>query len=115
MTSIEKLAWDILVAAGFEVKTHKEKLDSDPANTIYFQYKVERPGEKPWLIDFALPTAKIGLEVDGEYWHGAAHHKANDAVRDDRLRKMGWKVLRIPDKMVDRQHIEFGLLNLIDV
>jgi hypothetical protein len=43
-----------------------------------------------YKLDFAHPTAKVNIELDGPY-----HDPSGDEVRDLRLRALGWKVIRI--------------------
>jgi len=77
--------------------------------------------------DFALPERKVAIFVDGDFWHGydyAKHGKklpefwkakierniARDRRDRARLRRLGWKVIRVwehdlkrnPDKLVWR-------------
>ncbi len=77
---------------------------------IYFQrHYVKAPG-KP---DIALPSKKIAIFVDGDFWHGYRFNSwksrvpkvywqekiAGNITRDQKnrrkLRRAGWKVLRI--------------------
>lgn len=51
----------------------------------------KRPGEKH-LLDFALVEAKVNIELDGK-WHKSTTEQ--DAVRDSRLKALGWKIIRI--------------------
>lgn len=116
MTSPEKQAAEILEALGFEIRHTCSS--SDPANTIYFQHKVSRDGiSKPYCFDFALPDAKIGIEIDGEYWHlhASASTKVESDLRDKFLRNFGWKIVRIPGNMVSKQKIEQAILSMFDV
>ena len=115
ITSLEKKAWEILESLRFDVKFFSDQSIIDPANVVYAQFPVERTLGKPFLLDFALAAAKIDLEVDGEYWHQWGKLiKVQDKYRDEELRSMGWKILRLPEKLVDRSHIEtlFQLLDL---
>lgn len=113
LTSIERDVFNILQSLGFEVK--EQFANTDPANTFYVQWKVEIAGKKPFVIDFALPHAQIGIEVDGEYWHNGAVHKVEDQLRDKKLRSLGWKILRISDQRIDKQHIQNSIWLLLDV
>lgn len=45
-----------------------------------------------YKVDFAHPEAKVVIELDGPY-HEASEEA--DACRDAKLRKLGWKVIRI--------------------
>lgn len=42
-------------------------------------------------LDIAIPSLKLDIEYDGEYWH---QDKAKDAKRDKELISLGWKVIR---------------------
>ncbi len=116
LTSLEKKAWKIFESIGYEVKFHTEEFD--PANTVYAQYRIPKHGARwPWIADFALPKAKIVIEIDGEYWHPSimATCKMDDEERDRHLRRLGWKVVRLPERLVDEQHIQQLLHMLFDV
>ncbi len=44
-----------------------------------------------YRLDIALVSRKLGIEVDSSF-----HDVESDAVRDRRLRGLGWRILRIP-------------------
>lgn len=48
-------------------------------------------------IDIALPTEKIGIEIDDKA-HARKERKEWDKIRDKRLRELGWKIYRFSDK-----------------
>jgi very-short-patch-repair endonuclease len=48
-----------------------------------------------WSIDFALPSQRIAIEVDGDYWHKRTVER--DARRDGHLTAAGWRVVRLPE------------------
>jgi hypothetical protein len=48
----------------------------------------------PYLLDFAHPEAKINIEIDGKTHQ---FRKEHDNIRDERLRSLGWKVIRIKE------------------
>lgn len=50
-----------------------------------------------FIADFAAPSVRVIVEVDGAYHVGRA---AADERRDRRLERMGWRVARIPAKVV---------------
>jgi len=56
-----------------------------------FQHLVWR-----YIMDFALPTLKVDIELDGNE-HYRSDRKKRDAERTQWLEKCGWKVVRIPD------------------
>lgn len=43
-----------------------------------------------YKLDFALPSTRINIELDGPY-----HDSRDNHIRDSRLRSLGWKVIRI--------------------
>ncbi|MBI3202446.1 MAG: DUF559 domain-containing protein [Myxococcales bacterium] len=53
-----------------------------------------------FVADFAVPAAKLVIEVDG-----ASHTQrgARDARRDRKLARLGWRVLRLEAELVLRQ------------
>jgi very-short-patch-repair endonuclease len=53
---------------------------------FYPQFPVER-----YVLDFAHPFTKIGIELDGRAWHDPK----KDALRDRRLMQLGWRIFRI--------------------
>jgi very-short-patch-repair endonuclease len=58
---------------------------------LFPQYPVGR-----YFIDFADPYRKIAIEVDSIKWH---RNKDADRRREWDIRKLGWKVYRIPSWM----------------
>jgi hypothetical protein len=58
--------------------------------------QVPLPGwlESPAHADFAYPSARVIVEVDGRRWHGDAHRFETDRRRDNAVQIAGWIVLR---------------------
>ena len=56
-----------------------------------FQHLVWR-----YIMDFALPTLKVDIEIDGAD-HYRADKRKKDAERTAWLEKSGWRVVRIPN------------------
>lgn len=56
-----------------------------------------------FLFDFAIPSRKVLIEVDGCYWHGCRRckrlglpaNRRNDAAKNRLAREQGWKLIRI--------------------
>lgn len=72
------------------------------ANSIRVQYPVANPqGGKSYVLDFAIPNLKIGVETDGEVWHGQPEQEESDQERDSLLAQRGWTILRFDDRTVD--------------
>ena len=108
LTLIEKQAWDILNSLGYEVKEYSDRSPVDPVNVVYVQHIIKRnSGTNPFVADFSIPHAMITIEIDPENWH----LQYDVESRDKELREMGWKVLRIPEKIVDKEHIESAIIS----
>ena len=52
------------------------------------------------IVDFVAFAARLVVEVDGDVLHD--HRAAADAHRDAKLRRAGFRVLRIPASLVER-------------
>lgn len=44
-------------------------------------------------VDFAWPEHRVGLEYDGDEFHGPRRGAADD-LREDRIEAIGWKIER---------------------
>lgn len=75
---IEELAWAEIRSSGI---------------VMYPQYPVFN-----WFIDFANPSLRIGLELDG----AAYHTPEKDAAKDEFLHAQGWKIFRITGSQMNR-------------
>lgn len=64
---------------------------------------------KVYSLDIANPLLMLCIEIDGPYWHDKVKgHKKRDRKRDRKLRRLGWKILRVRlknDKVSDNQWI----------
>ena len=54
----------------------------------------------PYIVDFAAPRVRLVVEVDGGYHR---ERERADARRDRALEGLGWRVLRVPAELVERQ------------
>ena len=52
------------------------------------------------IVDFIAPKARLIIEVDGDAYH--AQRTAADAARELKLVRAGYRVLRIPASLVER-------------
>ena len=50
-----------------------------------------------FVADFAAPSARLIVEVDGLYH---ARRQSADSRRDAKLRRQGWRILRLPEELV---------------
>ena len=53
-----------------------------------------------YLVDFAAPSVRLAVEVDGGYHR---RRVSADARRDRTLGRLGWRVLRLPAALVQQQ------------
>jgi very-short-patch-repair endonuclease len=45
-------------------------------------------------LDFAYPAIRVGIEADGYRWHGNPEDWRRDLRRENRLKLLGWTLLR---------------------
>jgi very-short-patch-repair endonuclease len=57
------------------------------------------PVRSGFILDFAFPEQKLGVECDGEKWHPPNNRK--DRFRDWILKRDGWKILRFKEKQIN--------------
>lgn len=81
-TATEALLWSRLRARQLGVQFRR-------------QYVVGR-----FIADFAAPAARLVVEVDGGYHAGRS---GPDARRDEALRRLGWRVLRVSAALVEQR------------
>ena len=92
LTSIEKVLW--------------RRLFNDPAINIPFpkfaQFKVANTDGQPFVLDFAIPTLKIGIEADGDL-HQLQENRIRDKDRDQRLARKGWWIIRFNEREIENR------------
>lgn len=52
-----------------------------------------------WVLDFAHPKKKWNIEIDGRSYHDVV----SDYERDTALRRVGWRIMRVPVWKLTRQ------------
>lgn len=60
---------------------------------------------RKWRFDYAIPSRKVALEVEGGAWTGGRHTRAqgfiNDMEKYNTAALMGWRVLRVtPEQLL---------------
>lgn len=69
------------------------------------QYPFAKEIGRKWTFDFAWPSLKLALEVEGGTWIAGRHSRgagfARDCEKYNRATLMGWRVLRVTTEMVD--------------
>jgi G:T-mismatch repair DNA endonuclease (very short patch repair protein) len=89
---------ELVVAAGFEAPVRQLALGDD--------------GGFIGRVDFAWPSARLIVEVDGRRWHGAKLNSDADEQRRNRLTAAGWHVLTISwEQLTRRPHEVVALLS----
>jgi very-short-patch-repair endonuclease len=58
------------------------------------QYRVVDGDVLVARLDFAYTDQRIGVEADGFRWHGGRERWARDIRRENRLKLLGWTLLR---------------------
>jgi very-short-patch-repair endonuclease len=57
-----------------------------------------------WRIDFAIPAARLAIELEGGVWTNGRHNRGAGFIADcekyNWLTEHGWRVLRYPADMV---------------
>jgi hypothetical protein len=83
LTTIEQYAWMVIEAKG--------------RMPLYPQYPVGR-----FVIDFANPNRKIGVELDGRDFHD----RDRDTERDQILKRLGYTIVRITGSEMNRSNFK---------
>ena len=68
---------------------------------FYRQYYVKYQKGRYFRLDFAIPSIKkwIDVECDTIKWHSRKEQITKDKYRDKILKKLGWKILRVNEKL----------------
>lgn len=74
--------------------TDLEQKVEEALKLLNWEYIPQYPTRTGYVIDFALPQLKVGIEVDGPF-HERGKAKKRDRFRDLQLRREGWKIIRI--------------------
>jgi very-short-patch-repair endonuclease len=69
---------------------------------VYPQFKVNAAGQE-YSLDFGIPSLKIGIEADGEMFHGTKDQIERDKERDAKLQQIGWTILRFTDDEIEKK------------
>jgi very-short-patch-repair endonuclease len=56
-----------------------------------------------FMVDFALPDKKVVIEVDGRV-HQATEIRVSDKLRDQKLKKKGWRVIRVKENYLNARY-----------
>lgn len=78
------------------------KLDRSGLPAARRQYEVRIEGRRRFL-DFAWPTQRVALEVDGFRWHSSRAAWESDRARHGELRRAGWTVITATHDDIERR------------
>jgi len=59
---------------------------------------------RKWRFDYAWPSHRVAVEIDGGQWitNGGRHNRDSDREKLNNAAAMGWRVLRFSTQQVDR-------------
>ena len=52
--------------------------------------------ERKWRFDFAFPSLKVAIEIDGRGRHQTVVGARNDCEKHNEAVRLGWRVIRFP-------------------
>lgn len=87
----------ILAQKGHVTKIEKLIRDELIRRKLAFEIQYRILG---YWVDFAFPAIKLAVECDGERWHSTEEQIFRDAKKDERLKNIGWAILRFKGKEI---------------
>ena len=102
-TSLEKLRRSENIRGLFDITPMDDILEAMlKKNKIPFkrEFVVKRKNGRIFRLDFALKRGKkpIDVECDGYRWHSQKQQRVKDKLRNEELKRLGWRVLRISEE-----------------
>jgi len=102
-TSLEKLRRSEKIRGLFDITPMDDILEAMlKKNKIPFkrEFVVKRKNGRIFRLDFALKRGKkpIDVECDGYRWHSQKQQRVKDKLRNEELKRLGWRVLRISEE-----------------
>lgn len=67
------------------------------------QFEVRLDGTPVARLDFAYPDRRLGMEADGFRWHSSVGKWRADVQRENRLKLLGWTLLRFTSRDLTEQ------------
>jgi len=71
-------------------------------NKDFYYDKFDKTGQTYYRPDFQFPDRRLIIELDGHYNHFTEAGKKRDALREEELKRVGWRVIRFTQKEIDR-------------
>jgi len=88
----------------YELKVEKQ-LESLKIR-FFLEYKFAP--ERNFRADFYLPDLKLLIEYDSEYYHSLLGRKKADREKDRIAKSLGFRVLRIPGRSIEKKNFDIG-------
>lgn len=72
--------------------------------------------QRNYMLDFAIycQKGKLNIETDGDTWHVTPIGAANDNLRDNALKSVGWSVLRFTTQQIREQATTYCVPTIAD-
>lgn len=69
-----------------------------------------------YALDFAIfcASGKLDVETDGDLWHANPDRSADDNVRDNHLKTVGWQVLRVSSRQIREKMEAYCLPTVVE-
>lgn len=87
------------IAASQTSPTSIEIAVQEILDILNIEYEAQKPIGK-YIADFYIPAQNLIIECDGDYWHSLPDVKKRDKQKDKYLRKQGYTVKRLPEKVI---------------
>ena len=93
------------------------KIDYNFIIPLFRSFKIPEPvreymfhPSRKWRFDFAWPSKKIAMEIEGGAWISGRHNRGsgftNDMIKYNAACELGWRVLRYPPGKIDFEQVE---------
>ena len=76
------------------------------------EFRAEEPLGSLFL-DFFVPALSLGIEVDGTYWHSRENSRERDYAKEEAVRRVGIRLLRISEENTQAPDAEKRVLRSI--
>ena len=77
-------------------KALAEALEAEPLPGWDLEAEYRFDEDRRWRFDFAFPSVKLAVEVEGRAHHTSRQHKRDCEKMNEALRQ-GWRILRFPN------------------
>lgn len=85
--------------------TEPERRVAELLDMLGVKYIQQYPVPKVARLDFYVPSERLAIQVDGDYWHSRPGVRAKDAAQTTALELMGMRVVRISEHEVSSHRL----------